>query len=240
MEINHGGGTARGSVLLIGGAPGGKRRQPVRPEAALGLLATLPPETLLGSPIPASVLQLADPADPQLLLAQLQAASVTPGPVLVALVGQLTADRRRKELHLALARTSRDNTRYTALPWAWLGDQLRQRPVGTTTVLADLVADPEAWAVLQQQGPEALTAGLPLLGQVSPPGTTGDGYAPPYTRALVDQPRRAQPGTRPAALHHPAPPPALPAGALLPPPEAPPPTARVPPLAPPPPPPRPA
>ena len=215
MEINHGGGAARGLVLLIGGAPGGKRRQPVRPEAALGLLATLPTEALLGSPIPAGVLQLADPADPQLLLAHLQTASRTPGPVLVALAGQLTADRRRKELHLALAHTGRDNTRYTALPWAWLGDQLRQRAVGTTTVLADLVADPEAWSVLQAHGPEALTTGLPLFGQVSPPGTTGDGYAPPYTRALADQLRRAPTGTRPADLHHLASHSGLPAGALL-------------------------
>ncbi|WP_052442998.1 hypothetical protein [Streptacidiphilus neutrinimicus] len=215
MEINHGGGAARGMVLLIGGAPGGKRRQPVRPEAALGLLATVPPEALLGSPIPASVLQLADPADPQLLLAHLQTAARTPGPVLVALVGQLTADRRRKQLHLALAHTARDNTRYTALPWAWLAEQLRQRPAGTTTVLADLVADPDAWGVLQQHGPEALTAGLPLFGQVSPPGTVGDGYAPPYTRALVDHLRRAAPGVRPADLHHLSGHSGLPAGALL-------------------------
>lgn len=201
MQFN-GGGRPRGQILLVGGVPGGRRRQPVRPEAALALLATVPTEQLLDTEGPATVLQLADPADPQLLLAHLRAAAATPGPLLVYLVGQLTADRRRREPHLALARTSRDNVRYSALPWTWLATELGQRPVGGTTVMADLVADEQGWSALQEHGPDLLTRDVPLWGQVSPPRTAGDGFAPAYTRALVELLRHTQGHVPLAELHH--------------------------------------
>jgi len=145
----------------------------------LALLATVPSSTLLAGDLPADTVQLADPAEPQALLAHLRTAAAATGPLLLALVGVLTADRRRRQPHLALARTRPDNTRYTALPWTWLAAELRERPAGSTTVLVDLVADKDAWSVLAETGSESLTAGLPLWGQVSPPHTVGDTVAAP-------------------------------------------------------------
>ena len=185
MEIN-GEAQQRGHILLIGGAPGGRRRQPVRPEASLTLMATLPTASLLGSTVPADTVQLADPADPQLVLAHLRRAAATPGPLLVVLVGCLTVDHRRREPHLALARSRPENARYTALPWSWLAHEFRDRPPGSTRVLADLVADKDAWALLAAAGPAALTGSLPVWGQVSPPETVGESLATPYVHALVE------------------------------------------------------
>ena len=161
----------------------------------------MPTATLLTSDLPADTVQLADPAEPQALLAHLRTAAAVPGPLLIALVGVLTADRRRRQLHLALARTRPDNARYTALPWSWLATELRDRPVGSTTVLADLVADKDAWAVLTETGDAALTADVPLWGQVSPPGTDGETIAAPYTRALVELLRRSTGRSTLADLH---------------------------------------
>ena len=189
MEIN-GEAQQRGHILLIGGAPGGRRRQPVRPEASLTLMATLPTASLLGSTVPADTVQLADPADPQLVLAHLRRAAATPGPLLVVLVGCLTVDHRRREPHLALARSRPENARYTALPWSWLAHEFRNRPPGSTRILADLVADKDAWALLAAAGPAVLTgpqAGpLPVWGQISPPETAGETLATPYIHALVE------------------------------------------------------
>ncbi|WP_052070189.1 hypothetical protein [Streptacidiphilus albus] len=185
MEIN-GEAQQRGHILLIGGAPGGRRRQPVRPEASLTLLATLPTSALLGSAVPADTVQLADPADPQLVLAHLRRAAATPGPLVLVLVGCLTVDHRHHEPHLALARSRPENARYTALPWAWLAHEFRDRPPGSTRVLADLVADKDAWALLASAGPAVLTGPLPVWGQVSPPETVGETLATPYVHALVE------------------------------------------------------
>jgi hypothetical protein len=195
------GAAARGHILLVGGAPAPRRGQLLRPEASLALLATVPTTALLASDLPADTVQLADPAEPQALLAYLRSAAAVTGPLLLALVGVLTADRRQRQPHLALARTRPDNARYTALPWAWLAAELRDRPAGSTTVLVDLVADKEAWGVLAETGSEPLTAGLPLWGQVSPPDTGGDTVAAPYTRALVDLLRRSTGRSTLADLH---------------------------------------
>ena len=195
------GGTPRGHILLIGGAPGGRRSQRTRPEASLALLATAPTAALLGGDIPADIVQLADPAEPQALLAYLRTAAAATGPLLVALVGQLTADRRQQEPHLALARTRPENARYTGMPWNWLVTELGQRPPGSTTVLADLVADKDAWNALGAAGGVALTTGVPLWGQVSPPNTVGESIAAPYTRALVDLLRSSTGRSTLADLH---------------------------------------
>jgi hypothetical protein len=194
-------GTPRGHILLIGGAPGGRRGQFMRPEASLALLATVPTAALLGGDLPADTVQLADPAEPQAVLGYLRTAAAAAGPLLVALVGALTADRRQGQLHLALGRTRPENARYTALPWSWLAVELGQRPPGSTTVLADLVADKDAWNVLGASGDGVLTAGVPLWGQVSPPKTVGDSIAAPYTRALVDLLRRTTGRSTLADLH---------------------------------------
>ena len=192
---------ARGHILLIGGAGTTRRGQLTRPEASLALLSTVPTAALLASDLPADTVQLVDPTEPQAVLGYLRSAAAVPGPLLLALVGVLTADRRQRELHLALGRTRRDNARYTGLPWSWLASELRRRPAGSTTVLADLVADKEAWAVLGADGSTALTVGLPLWGQVSPPGTDIETVAAPYTRALADLLRRATGRSTLADLH---------------------------------------
>jgi len=195
------GAAARGHILLIGGAPLSRRGQLMSPEASLALLATVPAGALLAGDVPADTVQLIDPAEPQALLAYLRTAAAVPGPLLLALVGGLTADRRRGELHLSLARTRPENARYTAMPWSWLASELGHRPAGSTTVLADLVADKHAWAVLSANGSAGLTTGLPLWGQVSPPDMSGDTVATPYTRALVDLLRRSTGRSTLAELH---------------------------------------
>ncbi|QMU70756.1 hypothetical protein [Streptacidiphilus sp. P02-A3a] len=192
---------ARGHILLIGGAGTTRRGQLTRPEASLALLASVPTAALLASELPADIVQLVDPAEPQALLGYLRTAAAVPGPLLLALVGVLTADRRQHELHLALGRTRPDNVRYTGLPWSWLATELGRRPAGSTTVLADLVADKDAWAVLGARGGAALTADVPLWGQVSPPDTDIETVATPYTRALVDLLRRSTGRSTLADLH---------------------------------------
>ncbi|QMU77453.1 hypothetical protein GXW83_18875 [Streptacidiphilus sp. PB12-B1b] len=194
-------GTPRGHILLIGGAPGGRRSQLTRPEASLALLATVPSAALLGGDLPVDTVQLADPAEPQALLGYLRTAAAAAGPLLVALVGALTADRRQRELHLALARSRPDNARYTGMPWSWLATELGQRPPGSTTVLADLIADKDAWNALALDGGAALTSGVPVWGQISPPKTAAEGVAAPYTRSLVDLLRRSTGRSTLADLH---------------------------------------
>ncbi|KOG87501.1 hypothetical protein ADK38_25080, partial [Streptomyces varsoviensis] len=67
------------------------------------------------------------------------------GPLLLYLAGHLQLDRKQQLPHLALARTTASTVRYTGLPWHWLAAELRERPPGSTTVLADLVAEEAVW-----------------------------------------------------------------------------------------------
>ncbi|GAB2571686.1 hypothetical protein GCM10027168_00480 [Streptomyces capparidis] len=175
-------GGGRGCALLISVAGAGRRRRGAEPPApSLAGLAAVPPSVLVGTKAPVDVVRVVDPAEPQALLTHLRTAAETPGPLLVYLAGRLTVDRKQHRPHLALANTTAHTVRYTALPWDWLAVELRGRRPGSTTVIADLVADKEAWARLD---PVELVRDLPLWGAVCAPGR-GDGDAPGYTRALA-------------------------------------------------------
>ncbi|MFF4426443.1 hypothetical protein ACFY04_37795 [Streptomyces sp. NPDC001549] len=147
---------------------------------------------LLGSGLPTDTVCLDGARDPNTVLARLRTAAATPGPLLLYLSGRLTVDRRGGRLHLALAGTSQAAVRYTALPWEWLGGELRGRPAGLTTVLLDLAADKDAWPLLQEYGSLPASACAEVYGVVCPPGfAAGDGAVSGYTRQWIEQLRRS-------------------------------------------------
>ncbi|WP_328303234.1 hypothetical protein OG389_35260 [Streptomyces sp. NBC_00435] len=154
---------------------------------------------LLNSGLSCDTTYLDGARDPNLVLTRLRTAAATRGPLLVYLSGRLTVDRRGHQLHLALAGTTPGSVRYTALPWEWLGTELRGRPAGLTTVLLDLVADKAAWPLLQEYGSLPSSPSAEVYGVVSPPGFAGSGNAvSSYTRSWIDQ-LSGSPG-RPANL----------------------------------------
>ncbi|MFF3766494.1 hypothetical protein ACFYYR_20760 [Streptomyces sp. NPDC001922] len=176
--------TVPGAALLIAAAPVGKGRL-MDPAAVLPALAAVPPRVLTGTP-GASVVELVDPADPQVVLTRLRTAAAFPGPLLIHLIGQLTLDRKQQLPHLALARTTATTVRYTGFPWHWLAAELQHRPAGSTTMLADLVADAAAWSRLRAF-PDTLRAdGVRLFGTVAPPPERRSVAAPEYSRAVSE------------------------------------------------------
>ncbi|MFC0601938.1 hypothetical protein [Streptomyces palmae] len=179
-----------GYALLIAAGQGGKqgKQRVMDAAAALPALAAVPPAVLLGTPGGASVVQLVDPTDPQTVLTHLRTAAAHPGPVLVYLAGRLVVDTKQHLPHLALAHTTARTARYSALPWHWLAAELGHRVPGSTTVLADLVADEAAWARLIAVGPSAaehLAAGLRMYGVVAPLPAKRRLAVPHYSRALA-------------------------------------------------------
>ncbi|MGW7286095.1 hypothetical protein ACWGH4_11450 [Streptomyces sp. NPDC054847] len=148
---------APGTALLLAAAPAGKGRL-IDAASVLPALAAVPADVLAGTAgaAAATVIELADPLDPQTVLTRIRAAAASPGPLHLYLAGQLHVDRKQRQLHLALARTAPATMRYTALPWHWLAGELKTRRPGTTTVVLDLVADTEAW--------QQVTGGRLLLG----------------------------------------------------------------------------
>ncbi|TXS34447.1 hypothetical protein EAO71_01290, partial [Streptomyces sp. ms191] len=156
-----------GTALLLAAAPAGRGRA-MDAASVLPALAAVPPSALTGTPA-ATVVELADPLDPQTVLTRLRAAAAAPGPLAVYLAGQLHLDRRQQLPHLALARTTAATLRYTGLPWHWLAGELALRAPGTTTVVADLVADAELWQRLTAApGLLSLGPGPLLYGRVLP------------------------------------------------------------------------
>lgn len=177
----------RGHVLLIAGDVAGRRRTvQVEPSANLAALAVVPIPVLLGSSVPSDTTYLDGIRGQNALLMRLRTAAATPGPLLVYLSGRLTADRRQ-QLHLALSGTTTSTTRYTALPWEWLGAELRTRPAGLTTILLDLAADKHAWPLLQEHGMLPGTASAETYGVIAPPGFPGSHGVSTYTRHLIEQ-----------------------------------------------------
>lgn len=172
----------KGTALLIAAAPAGKGRL-VDAASVLPALAVVPAHVLTGTTA-STVIELADPIDPQTVLTRIRAAAATTGPLAVYLAGQLHLDHRQHQLHFALARTTRTTLRYTALPWSWLAAELAARRPGTTTVIADLFADAEAWQQLQPAGP-ALPPGIRLYGHITPPGRHRQPAAPAYLKAIA-------------------------------------------------------
>ncbi|QRX95400.1 hypothetical protein [Streptomyces noursei] len=191
----------RGHVLLIAGARATHRRTvQVIPSANLAALTAVPVSALLGSTLPADLVHLDGARDQNTMLIRLRTAAAASGPLLVYLAGQLTVDRKHHRLHLASAGSTAATTRYTALPWEWVRNELRQRS-GPTTVLVDMAADKGAWAVLHEVG------GLPevnaeVYGVITPPGLSGtaDGISV-YTQHLIDVLRTQTDRPADARLH---------------------------------------
>ncbi|MEV8318696.1 hypothetical protein AB0Q95_31525 [Streptomyces sp. NPDC059900] len=173
-----------GTALLIAAAPVGKARM-VDAASVLPVLAAVSPAVLAGTAT-ASVVELADPLDPQTVLTRLRAAAMTPGPLTIYLVGQLHLDRRQQMQHVALARTTAATVRYTAFPWHWIAQELRLRRPGSTTVIADLHADTDSWQQLAQR-PLDVGADVALYGRVAPPSgrRARDVAVPAYMKALA-------------------------------------------------------
>ncbi|WP_367048804.1 hypothetical protein [Streptomyces sp. Je 1-332] len=171
-----------GTALLIAAAPVGKARI-VDAASVLPVLAAVSPAVLAGTAT-ASVVELADPLDPQTVLTRLRAAAMAPGPLTVYLVGQLHLDRRQRLQHVALARTTAATVRYTGFPWHWIAQELRLRPPGRTTVIADLHADTESWQQLAQR-PLDVGPGVALYGRIAPPPGRRAVAAPSYMKALA-------------------------------------------------------
>ncbi|MFB9605123.1 hypothetical protein ACFFTQ_19315 [Streptomyces roseofulvus] len=188
-----------GTAVLLAAAPTGRGRT-LDAASVLPALAAVPPGVLTGT-VTATLVELADPVDPQTVLTRLRAAAQSPGPLVLYLAGQLHLDRRQQLPHLALARSTSAALRYTALPWHWLAEAAAARPAGTTTIVADLVADPAAWTRLGT-GPDLLrlNPSPTLYARVTPPPRRGERATPDYLRAWADQWRA---GTRaPFAVLH--------------------------------------
>ncbi|MEU8445492.1 hypothetical protein AB0F05_34120 [Streptomyces microflavus] len=189
MQIN-GAVQQRGHVLLVAGDTAGRRRTiQIEPSANLAALSLIPVPVLLGSDLPTDTTYLDGVRDQNALLVKLRRAAATRGPLLVYLSGRLTVDRRSHQLYLALSGTTPSTARYTALPWEWLGIELRQRPAGLTTVLLDLAADKGAWPLLQDYGSLPAPSSIEVYGTVAPPGFPGpdSSHVSAYTRGWIEQ-----------------------------------------------------
>lgn len=176
----HGEQAGRGYGLLVAATPPG-RHPAVSATEALPALAATPPSVLLGTGT-GSVVQLADPGDPNTVLSHLRTAAAHDGPLLVYLSGQLMLDSREQLPHLALTRSTPRSVRYTGLPWHWLSAEFGRRPAGLTAVIADLFADETMW---QQRSQHHLAGGLVLYGALSAPPARRLTSAPEYSRALA-------------------------------------------------------
>ncbi|MGA5064161.1 hypothetical protein ACPB9E_10340 [Streptomyces exfoliatus] len=174
-----------GTAVLLAAAPAGRGRV-MDAASVLPALAAVPPGVLTGTTT-ATVVELADPLDPQTVLTRLRAAAASPGPMVLCLAGQLHLDRRQGLPHLALARTTAATLRYTALPWHWLAGELGVRAPGTTTVVADLAADPAVWERLAT-APDLLHLGPGslLYGRVTPAPRRGEPMTPAYLRSWAE------------------------------------------------------
>ncbi|MET9533661.1 hypothetical protein ABZY02_24385 [Streptomyces sp. NPDC006649] len=172
-----------GTALLLAAAPEGKGRL-TDATSVLATLAAVPPSALTGTAV-ATVVELADPMDPQTVLTRLRAVAAAPGPLHLYMAGQLQLDRRQRQVHLALARTTASTVRYSGLPWHWLTTELAVRPPGTTTVVVDLVADSETWEQLAHGG-FGLGPGVRLYGRVAPPPGRRTVLGPSYLKAMAE------------------------------------------------------
>ncbi|MEU1281876.1 hypothetical protein [Streptomyces sp. NPDC005805] len=166
------GNAAPGTALLLTAAPAGRARL-IDAASVLPALAAVPGAVMAGAGTAgtdrsgqgpaATVVELADPLEPQAVLTRIRAAAAAPGPLVLYLAGQLHMDRKQRLLHFALARTTPATVRYTALPWHWLAGELGPRRPGSTTVVVDLVADADAWPELAE-GRAALGPSVRLYG----------------------------------------------------------------------------
>ncbi|WP_406505180.1 hypothetical protein [Streptomyces sp. NBC_00212] len=172
-----------GTALLLAAAPANKGRL-IDAASVLPGLAAVAPGVLTGTGA-ATVVELADPVDPQTVLTRIRAVAATPGPLFVYLAGQLHVDAKQQRIHVALARTTQATVRYTGLPWAWLAHEFQVRRPGTTTVVVDLVADPAAWQRLRQEG-LALGHGVRLYGRITAPAPRRTIATPDYLKVYAE------------------------------------------------------
>ncbi|MEV8565334.1 hypothetical protein AB0436_07050 [Streptomyces sp. NPDC051322] len=172
-----------GTALLLAVAPAGRGRL-TDATSVLAPLAAVPPSALTGTAT-ATVVELADPLEPQTVLTRLRAVAATPGPLCLYLAGQLQLDRRQRLVHLALARTTPATVRYDGLPWHWLAGELGVRGPGTTTVVVDLVADAETWQHLSGEG-LGLGPGVRMFGRLIPPPARRATATPAYLKAMAE------------------------------------------------------
>ncbi|GGU12592.1 hypothetical protein [Streptomyces violascens] len=172
-----------GTALLLAAAPANKGRL-IDAASVLPGLAAVAPAVLAGSGA-ATVVELADPVDPQTVLTRIRAAAAAPGPLFLYLAGQLHVDAKQQQIHVALARTTRATVRYTGLPWAWLAHEFQVRGPGTTTVVVDLAATTEAWQRLRQEG-LALSHGVRLYGRITAPAPRRKIVTPDYLKVYAE------------------------------------------------------
>ncbi|MFD3559634.1 hypothetical protein ACFWVU_08175 [Streptomyces sp. NPDC058686] len=187
--------TVTGAALLLAAAPANKNCL-IDATSVLPALAAVPPSALTGTAA-ATVVELADPVDPQTVLTRIRTAAAAPGPLALFVTGQLHLDHRQRLLHLALARTTPSTLRYTALPWHWLTGELALRRPDTTTVVLDLVADGEAWEQVRGGG-FGVGPGVRLFGRVSPPPPRRSTAVPGYLKTYASIWRN---GHRPPLAH---------------------------------------
>lgn len=186
----------QGYALLIAASPAG-RHAALDAGEALPALAAATPAALLGTRT-GSVVQLAEPSDPNTVLAQLRTAAAHPGPLLVYVAGRIVLDPRRHRPHLTLPRSTPRSVRYTGVPWRWFATELGVRPPGSTTVVADLVADAALW---QHRAEHRLAEGLALYGALAPPPPKRASAALGYSRALASVLRAVDVRPAPVELH---------------------------------------
>ncbi|MEU6660099.1 hypothetical protein [Streptomyces sp. NPDC046821] len=196
-QQDNGAEAVTGTALLLAAAPANKSCL-IDAASVLPALAAVPPSALAGTAA-ATVVELADPVDPQTVLTRVRTAAAAPGPLTVYVAGQLHLDTRQRLLHLALARTTPATLRYTALPWHWLTGELALRRPDTTTVVLDVVADAEAWEQVRAVG-LGLGPGIRVYGRVAPPPQRRKVAAPAYLRSYASTWRDGHRPT-PAQLH---------------------------------------
>ncbi|WP_405774077.1 hypothetical protein [Streptomyces sp. NBC_00859] len=172
-----------GTALLLAAAPEGKGRL-TDATSVLATLAAVPPSALTGTVV-ANVVELADPMEPQTVLTRLRAVAASHGPLHLYIAGQLLLDRKQRQMHFALARTTPATVRYNGLPWHWLAAELAVRPPGATTAVVDLVADSDAWTQLAH-GHFGLGPGVRLYGRVAPPPGRRATGGPSYLRSMAE------------------------------------------------------
>ncbi|WP_331728196.1 hypothetical protein [Streptomyces sp. NBC_00158] len=175
--------TPPGTALLLAAAPVGKGRL-IAASSVLSTLAACPHGALTRTAA-GTIVELADPTDQQTVLTRIRAAATAPGPLTLLLAGQLHLDTRQYGIHLALARSTPSNLRYTGLPWAWLVNELKPRRPGTTTVLVDLVAaTSDTWQKISAGG-LSLGHGTSLYGRVSLPPARHRVADPAYLKGVA-------------------------------------------------------
>ncbi|PAU50687.1 hypothetical protein CK936_01215 [Streptomyces albireticuli] len=182
-------------MLLLDGTP--DRSRGAVPNPTAHALAGADPRRFLAAPS-VDVVQLPGVAGPQSVLAYLQHAAASPGPLLVWVTGRLMVpSRRAKELHLGLSGSTPGSVRYTGLPWAWLTRTLGAHQ-GPLVVLVDVEADPAARPEVAAAASDGrLAGGVPLFGVVTPAPATPFREAGPYTSAFLDVLRAGDPAGGP-------------------------------------------